>query len=590
MSNKTECLSAKIRNIVILGLVLCLSACDSSSSSADASIDELNDLPGTNQAPTIGADIPRVAEQGRPFVAVIEATDVDDDVLTFSGSGLPSWLSLNSLTGRLTGVPQQSDVGFSQSMTLRVTDPSGLFDELLNVIIEVIDVNDAPILNLSQFPLAMDSGQSLTVNVFPDDVDNDGAPVDLTVEPNAFVSTSVVDGSIELTVGEIPEVIDVNLVLIASDAFGATRREIVPIRLHPLSASGLGRTLVGSQQGAGVNLVILGDGYRADQQALLRLHAETMIDMLRSDMGIAAHLVAFNIHMVETVSNDSGADDNDVVDSRDTAFDSAYNCLDVIRLVCANTLRVFETALREYPDLDQIILLVNDLRFGGSANSGGSIAVTSAFAPEIALHELGHSLAGLADEYVDAEIVERLGPASITQNYPNIAFTDDPERVPWHVWIDPSLPLPSQAGDQGVGVFEGGLYQSRGVFRPTSTSRMRRYSDPFGPVNSEQWILSLYRMTEGIRGFSPISTAVQLDAGATREFSVATMFGDLVQRVQWKLNGEDITDESDQKRVSISPLPGQHTLELIVSDITGAIRQPSPHAGIFSWQWQVTVQ
>jgi len=405
----------------------------------------------------------------------------------------------------------------------------------------------------------MDSGQSLTVSVFPDDVDNDGAPVDLTVEPNAFVSTSVVDGSIELTVGEIPEVIDVNLVLIASDAFGATRREIVPIRLHPVSASGLGRTLVGSQQGAGVNLVILGDGYRADQQSLLRLHAETMIDMLRSDMGIAAHLVAFNIHMVETVSNDSGADDNDVVDSRDTAFDSAYNCLDVIRLVCANTLRVFETALREYPDLDQIILLVNDLRFGGSANSGGSIAVTSAFAPEIALHELGHSLAGLADEYVDAEIVESLGPASI-------------------------------ARDQGVGVFEGGLYQSRGVFRPTSTSRMRRYSDPFGPVNSEQWILSLYRMTEGIRDFSPISTAVQLDAGATQEFSVATLFGDLVQRVQWKLNGEDITDESDQKRVSISPLPGQHTLELIVSDITGAIRQPSPHAGIFSWQWQVTVQ
>jgi len=108
MSNKTEWLSLKIRNIVILGSVLCLSACGSSSSSADGSTDELNDLPGTNQAPIIGADIPRVAEQGRPFVAVIEATDVDDEVLTFSGSGLPSWLSLNSLTGRLTGVPQQS--------------------------------------------------------------------------------------------------------------------------------------------------------------------------------------------------------------------------------------------------------------------------------------------------------------------------------------------------------------------------------------------------------------------------------------------------------------------------------------------------
>lgn len=590
MDNKTEWSALQFRNFVILIWVLCLSACDSSSSSADGSLDELNDPPEINQAPIIGVDIPRVAEQGRPFVAVIEATDVNGDALIFSGTGLPTWLSLNPETGRLTGVPQQSDVGFTERMTLRVTDSGGLFDELPNVVIEVINVNDAPILNLSQFPLAMDSGQSVTVNVFPDDVDNDGAQVRLSVEPNAFVSTRVDSGSIELSVNDIPEVIDINLVLIASDIFGASRREIVPIRLHPVSASGLGRTLVGSQQGAGVNLVILGDGYRADQQALLRLHAETLIDTLRSDRGIAAHLVAFNIHMIETVSIDSGADDNDIIDSRDTAFDSAYNCLDVIRLVCTNTLKVFETALREYPELDQIILLVNDLRFGGSANSGGSIAVTSAYSPEIALHELGHSLAGLADEYVDAEIVERLGPSSITQNYPNIAFTADPERVPWRAWIDLSMPLPSQAGDQGVGVFEGGLYQSRGVFRPTSTSRMRRYSDPFGPVNSEQWILSLYRMTEGIRGFSPVSNAVQMEAGAIRNFSVVPLFGELIQGVQWKLNGVDITDESDQNRVSISPVPGEHILELLVSDITGAIRQPSPHAGIFSWQWQVTVQ
>ena len=590
MADKTKLLLVHIRTLSILLVVLCLSACDSSSTNANRSPDELNDQTGSNRAPIIGAEVPRVAEQGSPFVAAIRATDVDGDALVFSGNGLPAWLSLNADTGRLTGVPQQSDVGFSESMTFRVTDSGGLFDELTNVIIEVIDVNDAPFLNLSQFPLDMDAGQSITVRVFPDDVDNDGAPVNLMVEPNSFISTRVDNGSVQLTVNDVLDVTDINLVLIASDSFGATRREIVPLRLHPVSDSGLGRTLVGSQRGAGVNLVILGDGYRADQQTLLRLHAEELIDMMRSDQGIVGHLGAFNIHMIETVSSDSGADDSDVRDSRNTAFDSAYNCLDVIRLICANTLKVFETALRDYPDLDQIILLVNDLRFGGSANSGGSIAVTSAYSPEIALHELGHSLAGLADEYVDAEIVETLGPGSLTRLYPNIAFTADPERVPWKAWIDSSIPLPSQTGDQGVGVFEGGLYRSRGVFRPTSTSRMRRYNDAFGPVNSEQWILSLYRMTEGVRGFSPISDAVRMDTGATQEFSVSTLFGDLVQQVQWKLNGVDITDERNQNKVSIRPISGIHTLELLVSDISGAIRQPPPHAGIFSWQWQVTVQ
>jgi len=243
-----------------------------------------------------------------------------------------------------------------------------------------------------------------------------------------------------------------------------------------------------------------------------------------------------------------------------------------------------------YPDLDQVILLVNDLRFGGSANSGGSIAVTSAYSPEVALHELGHSLAGLADEYVDSEIMEQVAADSVPQNYPNISFTSDPALVPWHAWIDRNEPLPTQAGDRGVGVFEGGFYRNQGVFRPTSTSRMRQYNETFGPVNSEQWVLALYRMTEGVRDFSPRSQSIQMQLGSTQVFSVSTLFGDSVQQVQWKMNDLDITNERDQNSVSISPEPGVHKLELTVSDISGSIRQAPPHPGLFSWVWQVTVQ
>jgi len=586
MLANVERIKGRVWNLSISIMALCLSACDSS----DSQNLPLNDLDGVNQPPVIGFDVPRVAEQGRPFVVVLEASDPDGDDLSFSASGLPDWLSLNAESGRLTGLPQQADVGFTGNITFRVTDSAGLFDELVGLVIEVIDVNDLPIVNLSQFPAAMDAGQSLVVQVFPDDVDNNGDPVNLSVEPNAFISARVDNGSVLLNVNEIPEVIDVNLVLNATDTFGATRRVIVPIRLHPLSSSGKGRTLIGSQRGPGVDLVILGDGYRIDQQQLLREHAEGLIDLLRADAGISAHLGGFNIHMIETISNDSGADDSDLSDSRNTAFDSAYNCFNVVRLVCANTLKIFQAALNDYPDLDQVILLVNDLRFGGSANSGGSIAITSAYSPEIALHELGHSLAGLADEYVDAEIVEQLGAGVANQQYPNIAFSDNPSRVPWRAWIDSLDNLPMHEGDFGVGVFEGGLYQHSGVYRPTFTSRMRDYAQPFGPVNSEQWILSLYQMTEGIRGFSPVSNVVLMTPGTEQEFSVSTLFGDAVQSVQWKMNGIDITDESDRQTVSISPESGQHTLELIVSDISGAIRQAQPNAGTFLWTWQVTVQ
>ena len=50
------------------------------------------------------------------------------------------------------------------------------------------------------------------------------------------------------------------------------------------------------------------------------------------------------------------------------------------------------------PDYDMIILLFNDLQYGGS---GGSISISSVHssAPEIVVHEVGHSFGNLADEY-----------------------------------------------------------------------------------------------------------------------------------------------------------------------------------------------
>ena len=89
---------------------------------------------------------------------------------------------------------------------------------------------------------------------------------------------------------------------------------------------------------------------------------------------------------------------------------------------------MFNVTLDEYPNVDELVMLVNDPRYGGS---GGSVAVASASAPEIALHELGHSFAGLADEYVDNDI-----PALVSSEYreglfANITQIQNPEVVPW---------------------------------------------------------------------------------------------------------------------------------------------------------------
>ena len=543
-----------------------------------------------NDAPIISGDIPRVAEQGRIFNVMLEASDVDSDVLRFGASGLPSWLEINATTGRLAGLPEQSDIGITTDITFRVTDNLGLFSELTGIQLEVIDINDAPTLNLSQLPTELTGRETVTAAVFPDDPDGDA--VLLTVESNAFIESEANGGTITLTAADVNDVTDVNIVILATDNQGRVAREIFPITILPVTKSGKGITVLGSKQGRGVHLVLLGDGYAGDQQSLFREHVDLTLAQMGNDPGIGDHLAAFNVHMISTVSEDSGADDNEQVDSRDTAFDSAYNCGGILRLICANTLTMFETALSEYPSVDQMVLLVNDERYGGSGNSGGSVAITSAYFPEIALHEMGHSLVDLADEYVDTLIRETSALLLFQEGrYRNVTAITDPTLVPWAHWIDSSVGLPQQPGDPRVGLFEGGLYRESGVYRPTFNSRMRTFDSDFGAVNSELWILRLYTLTEGIRGYSPTSNVLTMVAGEEQEFNVSPIFDADVQSVEWRVNGaiQEVIDDNPNQLV-ISPPVGTHTVMLTVRDITGKIQLPPPHAGIFTLSWELEVK
>lgn len=555
----------------------------------DLEVSVFLNVESVNDAPRLSPELARVAEQGRLYAERLEATDGDGDTLRFSATGLPAWLNLNADTGVLSGRPAQADIGFVDDITLRVTDTTGLFDQLTGVRIEVIDINDTPTLNLSQVPRELKARESVSVRVFPDDADGDAVTLD--VERNAFVSGTAQGGTVMLTAEDVNDVTEVNLVIKATDRLGGVSREIVPITVYPLTDSGKGLTLSGSESGRGVHLVLLGDGYAEDQQNLFREHVEGVIENMAADAGISAHLGAFNIHMIDTVSIDSGADDNEQVDSRDTAYDSTYNCRSILRLICANTLAMFEAALVEYPAVDQIILLVNDRRYGGSGNSGGSVAITSAYSPEIALHEMGHSLADLADEYVDSLILESTGLVPFEEGrYPNVTASTNPLTIPWRHWIDDMQAIPSVPGDPGVGLFEGGLYRESGVYRPTFDSRMRSFDAPFGAVNSEHWVLRLYTLTEGIRGFTPMVETVRLAAGETQEFFVSPIFGEDIQSIEWVLNDEAVVSDSDRGQIALAPEVGRHELTMTVTDISGAIRQAPPHAGIFTWTWEIIVE
>jgi len=368
---------------------------------------------------------------------------------------------------------------------------------------------------------------------------------------------------------------------------GLTTSEVLPLTLFPLTESGLGRTLQGKKLGSGIHLVVLGDGYREDQQQAFREDVEFLIETMADDPAVALHFDAWNIHMIETVSVDSGIDDNVAFDVKDTAFDSGYFCLSIARLICANNGVMFNAALDEYPNVDELVMIANDSRYGGS---GGSVAIASSGAPEIALHELGHSFAGLADEYVDNDI-----PASGINNFQeglfaNVTRVQDPALVPWRNWIDLDEVIPSDDLDEGVGVFQGAFYDANDFFRPTFNSRMRTFDRPFGPVGGEAWAMSVYRQANPVASFSPRDSNIVAGSDGLVQFSVEPMFGPSVQRLNWVLDGEVLTDAENETELTLRFQPGAHVLTLSVSDITGAIRVPVPNAAEFVWRWDIVAQ
>jgi hypothetical protein len=75
-----------------------------------------------NNPPTISGSPTTTATEGTPYAFQPSASDPDGDPLTFSATGLPSWLVVNSGTGRLSGTPPKGSAGTFSGIVVSVSD------------------------------------------------------------------------------------------------------------------------------------------------------------------------------------------------------------------------------------------------------------------------------------------------------------------------------------------------------------------------------------------------------------------------------------------------------------------------------------
>ena len=148
-----------------------------------------------NQVPEIVSSPVTVAQENVNYIYVVNAIDLDGELLNFTLKTHPEDMEINAVSGEINWVPNFDQEG-SHAVVVEVTDQSGgvLSHDFT---IDVEDVNRNPVITTTALPDALEGG-SYNVTVEASDPDGDALTFSLSTAPAGLV--------IDSTTGELSSV------------------------------------------------------------------------------------------------------------------------------------------------------------------------------------------------------------------------------------------------------------------------------------------------------------------------------------------------------------------------------------------------
>ncbi|MFD8194616.1 M64 family metallopeptidase [Streptomyces wuyuanensis] len=338
-----------------------------------------------------------------------------------------------------------------------------------------------------------------------------------------------------------------------------------------------------------LDVVVVGDGYTAAELGRFRVDAEQMWAELAAVEPYTTYQGLFNVWTVDAVSNQSGVSGDPGPDAvRDTALGSYFWCDDIERLLCVDQAKVDEYVAKA-PEADLVVVLANSAKYGGAgynepSETLGYEGISTASAGnersgQVAIHETGHSLGKLADEYFYPGypgFEEYTGPEVADSNVSVLTAGDMAgQRAKWHRWLGEESP------DGGtVGTYEGGGYFVTGLYRPTDDSLMRSLGRPFNLPGLEAMIAGFHRHARLVTAVTPTERPLRLRDTARVSIPRLTGAGERPLRVRWYLDGRELKPLAGRTWVRMSDLVlllldlRTHKLSVTVENRTPAVRDP----------------
>jgi len=191
-----------------------------------------------------------------------------------------------------------------------------------------------------------------------------------------------------------------------------------------------------------LDLLLLGDGYTAAQRGKFEADARRLLAELFAHEPWKGRRADVNVWGLCPPADQPGVSRPSTGQRRRSRVGATYDAFRSERYVLTFENRSLRD-VASFAPYDALAILVNGETYGGGGifNLYATVSADSRWAGYIFVHELGHSLAALADEYFTSETAYLPAQERPEPWEPNV--TADPKAQKWADLVKPGAPLPT---------------------------------------------------------------------------------------------------------------------------------------------------
>ena len=193
-----------------------------------------------------------------------------------------------------------------------------------------------------------------------------------------------------------------------------------------------------------LDLLILGDGYTAAERDKFERDARRLVGVLFATAPFKDRQRDINVWGLCPPAAQSGVSRPSQHMYRRSPLGTTYDAFDSERYILTFENKAFRDIAANAP-YDVVEILVNSATYGGGGIFGlySTVAADSAWAPYIFVHEFGHHIAGLADEYYTSDVAYLPAADRVEPWEPNATALLDPSALKWKDLVEPGTPIPT---------------------------------------------------------------------------------------------------------------------------------------------------